>query len=35
VLSIAGLVSYVSYLAAKFDEPFAFVDLRSAPRAGT
>ena len=31
LLSIAGLVSYVVYLAAKFDEPFAFVIAERAP----
>jgi hypothetical protein len=31
LLSIAGLVSYVVYLWAKFDEPFAFVIAERAP----
>jgi hypothetical protein len=31
LLSIAGLVSYVIYLAAKFGEPFAFVTAERAP----
>lgn len=31
LLSIAGLVSYVVYLAAKFGEPFAFVTAERAP----
>ena len=31
ILSIAGLVSYVVYLWAKFDEPFAFVIAERAP----
>ena len=31
LLSIAGLVSYVVYLAAKFGEPFAFVKAERAP----
>jgi len=31
LLSVAGLVSYVIYLGAKFDEPFAFVTAERAP----
>jgi hypothetical protein len=31
LLSVAGLVSYVVYLAAKFGEPFAFVTAERAP----